>query len=189
MAQPHFWGQEFDDDELLRLNKALMSGAAVLFIPAGLLWSAGYFWLGLTHAAGVPLIGTILLLVGLIYYVRTKDYETFRTYALIQTLLMPFALNWILGGFVNSGLVILWSALTPFASLVLENQRRALRWSWSFDFAGVERLGAAGLSVSASPAGDVPAPVVPDESGQRLHHHLRHGGLFHLAKGNLSAAV
>jgi guanylate cyclase len=122
------WGQEFDDDELLRLNKALMSGAAVLFIPAGLLWSAGYFWLGLTHAAWVPLIGTILLLVGLLYYVRTKDYETFRTYALVQTLLMPFALNWILGGFVNSGLVILWSALTPFASLVLENQRRALRW-------------------------------------------------------------
>lgn len=122
------WGQEFDDDELLRLNKSLISGAAVLFIPAGLLWSAGYFWLGLTHAAWVPLIGTILLLIGLLYYVRTKDYESFRNYALTQTLLMPFALNWILGGFVNSGLVILWSALTPFASLVLENQRRALRW-------------------------------------------------------------
>lgn len=122
------WGQEFDDDELLRLNKSLISGAAVLFIPAGLLWSGGYFWLGLTYAAWVPLIGTILLLVGLIYYIRTKDYETFRTYALAQTLLMPFVLNWMLGGFVNSGLVILWSALAPFASLVLENQRRALRW-------------------------------------------------------------
>lgn len=122
------WGQEFDDDELLRLNKSLMSGAAVLFIPAGLLWSAGYFWLELTYAAWVPFIGTTLLLAGLVYYVRTKDYETFRTYALAQTLLMPVVLNVMLGGFVNSGLVILWSALAPFASLVLENQRRAWRW-------------------------------------------------------------
>jgi len=126
------WGQDFDDDELLRLNKALISGAAVLFIPAGLLWSAAYFWLGLREAGFAPLTGTLLLALGLVYYIRTKNYEIFRTYALIQTLLLPVALNLILGGFINSGLVILWSALTPFASLVLENQKRALRWFLAF---------------------------------------------------------
>jgi hypothetical protein len=67
------WGQDFDD-ELLRLNKALVSGAAVLFIPAGLLWSAAYFWLGLREAGFAPLTGTLLLAIGLVYYTHTKNY-------------------------------------------------------------------------------------------------------------------
>ncbi len=126
------WGYAFGDDELLRLNKALISGAAVLFIPAGLLWSAAYFWLELQEASWIPLLGTILLALGLVYYIRAKDYETFRTYALAQTLFLPVLLNMVLGGFVNSGLVILWSALAPFASMVLETPKRAFRWFVAF---------------------------------------------------------
>lgn len=126
------WSQLPDDSEETRLNKALITGAAILFIPAGLVWSGGYALLNLWLAAFVPLAASIFLLLGLIYYLTTKRYDAFRTFALTQTLLMPAALTILLGGFVNSGLVILWSALAPFAAMILENQRRALRWFVAF---------------------------------------------------------
>jgi guanylate cyclase len=125
-------GSAASDDEQTRLNKTLITGAAILFIPAGLVWSWGYFHLGLSLAGFVPLAASLLLLMGLIYYIKTKRYDSFRTFALTQTLLMPIVLTIILGGFVNSGLVILWSALAPFAAMILENQKRAMGWFLSF---------------------------------------------------------
>lgn len=126
------WGSTPEDDEETRLNKALITGAAILFIPAGLVWSWGYAFLGLQLAAFVPLTASVLLLLGLIYYLTTKRYGAFRTFALTQTLLMPAVLTVLLGGFINSGLVILWSALAPFAAMILENQRHVLRWFAAF---------------------------------------------------------
>ena len=125
-------GSDPQDDEQTRLNKTLIAGAAILFIPAGMVWSWGYFILGLWVAAFVPMSASLLLMVGLFYYIKTKRYDTFRVFALSQTLLMPVALTIILGGFVNSGLVILWSALAPFAAMILENQRRAMGWFLAF---------------------------------------------------------
>ncbi len=128
------WSSLPQDDEETRLNKTLITGAALLFIPTGLVWSWGYAFLGLWLAALVPLAASIFLLLGLTYYLTTRHYDAFRTFALAQTLLMPAALTVLLGGFVNSGLVILWSALAPFAAMILENQRRALRWFAAFLF-------------------------------------------------------
>lgn len=125
-------GSDPSDDEQTRLNKALIAGAAILFIPAGIVWSAGYFVLGLSIAAIVPLTASLTLMIGLLYYVRTKRYAVFATFALAQTLFVPFLLTVILGGFVNSGLVILWSALASFASMILENSKRALVWFIAF---------------------------------------------------------
>ena len=125
-------GSDPKDDEQTRLNKTLIAGAAFLFIPTGMIWGFGYFILGLRVAAIVPICASLLLMVGLFYYIRTKRYDAFRTFALAQTLLMPVALTIILGGFVNSGLVILWSALTPFAAMILETQRRAIGWFLAF---------------------------------------------------------
>jgi len=125
-------GSDPKDDEQTRLNKTLIAGAAMLFIPAGMVWSWGYFILGLSSVAVVPLAASLLLLVGLFYYVKTKRYEAFRAFALAQTLLMPVALTVLLGGFVNSGLVILWSALAPFAAMILESPSRAMRWFAAF---------------------------------------------------------
>jgi guanylate cyclase len=125
-------GSDPKDDEQTRLNKTLIAGAAILFIPAGIVWSVGYFLLGLFIAGFVPLTASLLLTIGLLYYIQTKRYNTFRAFALAQTLLMPVALTVILGGFVNSGLIILWSALAPFAAMILENQRRAMGWFLAF---------------------------------------------------------
>ncbi len=125
-------GSDPKDDEQTRLNKTLIAGAAFLFIPTGMVWAWGYFILGLWLAAAVPMSASLVLIIGLFYYIKTKKYATFRAFALSQTLLMPVALTIILGGFVNSGLVILWSALAPFAAMILESQRRAMGWFIAF---------------------------------------------------------
>jgi guanylate cyclase len=125
-------GSDPKDDEQTRLNKALIAGAAFLFIPTGMIWGFGYFILGLWMAAIIPICASLLLMVGLFYYIQTKRYDAFRAFALAQTLMMPVALTIILGGFVNSGLVILWSALAPFAAMILESPSRAIRWFAAF---------------------------------------------------------
>ncbi len=126
------WGSQPGDDEHTRLNKALIVGASVLFIPAGWVWAAGYFGLGLPLAGALPLSASFILLVSLLYYLRTHRYSFLLWVALTQTLFMPAALSIALGGFVNSGLVILWSALAPFAALILEDLRSALGWFVAF---------------------------------------------------------
>ena len=54
--------------------------------------------------------------------------SAYRQSTLIISFCCPFALTFLLGGYHNSSLVMLWSLLTPVLALLLDHVQTARRW-------------------------------------------------------------
>ncbi len=96
-----------DPDET-RAQKVALTLAASLIMALAIIWVATYWALGLFEAAAIPFAYQVVSLGSLAVFARTKSYGFFRfTQALLMTLL-PFLLQWSLGGYVASSAVSLW---------------------------------------------------------------------------------
>ncbi len=120
-----------DDDET-RLRKGTVTLAASMFILVGFIWAALYALLGLYTAAIIPLGYSIISLSVVTQFVLTKRYGLFRFSQFVLLLLLPFAVQWSLGGFVNSGAVMLWAFMAPVGALLFAGTRSALTWLIGF---------------------------------------------------------
>jgi guanylate cyclase len=151
-------GRPTDSDEL-RLRKQTLVLATVTVAILATAWSVTYLALGLATAAIIPIAYQIGAVAGLAAFGRTGAFRAFRLLILGMMLVLPFVLQWALGGFVNSSAVCLWSLTTALSALFFYGPRGALPW-----FAGFLVL----LVVSGlvDPAVATAAPAVPD--GVRL---------------------
>jgi hypothetical protein len=64
---------------------------------------------GLWLSATIPFGYQVLSLLGLALYPRSRRFERFRSHQLAMILLLPFLLQWSLGGSVASSGVALWA--------------------------------------------------------------------------------
>ena len=65
-------------------------------------WVATYAALGLW--AAIPFAYQVASAISIYTFARTRRYRLFRTSQLWMSLLLPFALQWSLGGFMTSSL-------------------------------------------------------------------------------------
>jgi adenylate cyclase len=118
------------DERAYKATHVFMSGVTALVVP---MWSVVYASLGLRRAAAIPLLYTALTLVGLVVVARTRRIELFRASQLTLWLVLPFLLQWSVGGFANSGAVAMWAVGAPLlASLI-----GAIPRPWLFGFIGL----------------------------------------------------
>lgn len=122
--------QASDTDNEAR--QTLFAALSVSFILAGALWGVAYLFLGEAIAASIPLGYAVVSLVSLFVFQRTHNYLFFRTSQFILILLLPFLLMLVLGGFINSSAVIIWSLICPLGALVFSGPRSAVRWFLGF---------------------------------------------------------
>ncbi len=115
-----------------RLRKAILVFLASLYCFAGILWGVSYFALGLPFAGSIPLIYSVLSGLSLFHFFRTKRYGIFRFSQLSLILLLPFLLQFSLGGFASSSTVMIWSILSPVGALMFAGTVRALPWFLSY---------------------------------------------------------
>ncbi|HSH03976.1 MAG TPA: response regulator [Anaerolineae bacterium] len=113
-------------DEILR--RTTLSLLAVLLAVAGLVWSGMYALLNLAVPALFPLMFSILVGLSFVVYTRTHYFEFFLYSQLGLILLLPFALQWSLGGFHYSGVVMVWAILAPLGALIFHGVRAAYGW-------------------------------------------------------------
>src|SRR5512143_4079327 len=99
------------DDEETRHRKAQFTIASILVIPAGLIWGALYFGYGERTVAAIPVAYSVLTLLDLLVLSRLRRYQLFRQTQQLMILVLPFALQLALGGFVGSSLVILFGGV------------------------------------------------------------------------------
>ena len=111
-----------------QLRKTVLILLAGTYGILGLLWAAVYFTLGLPLAGSFPLGYSIITCFTLLYYFRTKHYRFFCLSQLLLILILPFLLQWSLGGFAPSSAVIIWSILSPVGALMFAGTPRALPW-------------------------------------------------------------
>lgn len=122
-------GIDPEDSANLRLQKQLLVASAVGGLVPTCVWGVGYWALNEPVAALLLFIQGLLSLTGLKLFAQRR--LTFRQYALAACALifvMPFLICVLLGGLVNSSLVVAWSVLAPTGALVFAPAQEARRW-------------------------------------------------------------
>lgn len=107
--------------ELLIFSCAFMNFAVVL-------WLAIYWLMGLQFSTNIPLAYQLVSLGSLMYYLRTRDFKTFRTIQLALFLFVPFIMQWSIGSSVTASGVMLWALLAPIGALVISGWRDSVPW-------------------------------------------------------------
>ncbi|HEY6114567.1 MAG TPA: ATP-binding protein [Candidatus Dormibacteraeota bacterium] len=116
------------DNEETRHRKVQFTIASILVVPAGLVWGALYFVYGERTVAAIPVAYSVLTLLDFLILLRLRRYELFRQIQQFLLLVLPFALQLALGGFVGSSLVILWSFISVLMALLFGGVREAGWW-------------------------------------------------------------
>jgi hypothetical protein len=121
-------GVRADDSVDVRLQKAVLTLAAVIVSALATYWVTMYLLLGLRLAALFPFTYQVVSVAGLIHLFRTKDARFIRPSQLTMYLLLPFAVQWSLGGFVNSSGVMLWALFAPVGAILIQGLAAARWW-------------------------------------------------------------
>ncbi len=137
------------DDERVRKETLVLAATAISLLA--LVWVGTYAALGLWLSAAIPFAYQLATVSGLWYLARGGRSEVFRAVQLGLMLLLPFLLQWSLGGFVASSAVALWAVVTPFGALAVHGPREAIPWFGGF-------LALLGLSAGID-------PVLPTDAG------------------------
>jgi adenylate cyclase len=118
------------DDTALRKRLAVILCAGTL--PLTLLWSAIYLAVGAPMAAAIPGFYTAFTPINTAIFARTRNFGFYRFSQLLLILLLPWLVTLSLGGFKQSSVVIIWAALCPLGSLLLEDLRSTSFWIVGF---------------------------------------------------------
>lgn len=129
------------DDEETRLRRVQFTFAAILVLPAGLIWGALYFAYGERATAAIPSTYSALTFLDLLILLRPRRFVLFRQTQQALILVLPFALQLALGGFVGSSAVILWSFVAVVMAVLFGGPREALYWFIAYVFAIVAAAG------------------------------------------------
>jgi class 3 adenylate cyclase len=125
-------GARPDDSYEERLRKAsLVLGAGLITILA-CAWTGTYFALGLPRSAAIPLTYQLATVVTLVLFLRTGRSRVLYITQLVLMLVLPFLLQWSLGGFVESSAVSLWAFVAPLCAMMFLGARAAIPWFAAF---------------------------------------------------------
>ena len=151
-------GASASDSEDLRLHKAVLVLSSTLMAGLTPIWVIPYAALGLWLSAAIPFAYMLVSFASIYTFARTRRYVLFRRAQLWMTLLLPFALQWSLGGFRASSAVSLWAFTAPLGALLFVGAREAI--SWFLAFVGLVAVSATFDPALASDAAQIPSGVV-----------------------------
>ena len=120
------------DTEDEKVRKATLTLASSLMTALAVVWVATYAALGLWLSALIPFVYQVMSTGSIALFARTKRYRLFRASQLCMMLMLPFLLQWSLGGFKTSSAVALWAVTAPLGALMFYGVREALPWFGGF---------------------------------------------------------
>lgn len=118
------------DETALRKRVAVALFAGTLPFTIG--WSAIYLTAGAPLAAAIPGFYSAVTPINTLIFARTRNLAIYRFTQLLLVLFLPWLVMLSLGGFRQSSAVILWAALSPLGSLLLDKLSRTLFWIAGF---------------------------------------------------------
>src|SRR4029450_13306314 len=151
-------GSQPSDTPDERLRKSALVLSSLLITILSFIWVGTYAALGLWRSALIPFAYQVASLVGLVFFARTKRLPAYRVSQVPMFLLLPFLLQWSLGGFAESSAVALWAFVAPLGALVFYGPRQAIGWFGAF--LALVALSAAIDGVLPEPAEDIPSSLV-----------------------------
>jgi class 3 adenylate cyclase len=117
-----------DDTDDVRVQKVTLTLSAVTVTLLSVIWVGTYLALGLPVSAAIPFTYQVASVVALVVFARTKDFRTFRFSQIVLIFLLPFLLQWSLGGYEASSAVSLWALVGVFGALFFYSAGGAVPW-------------------------------------------------------------
>ncbi len=117
-----------NDRDEIRAIKSQLVLLAVLMSIGGIIWGLLLCYFGIYEAALIPFGYVIISCLNLVYLNYSKNYQTSIVLQIAISMILPFMLQWTLGGFVTSGSVMLWSTLALIGSISLLQGKRVFPW-------------------------------------------------------------
>ncbi|MCA1681354.1 MAG: adenylate/guanylate cyclase domain-containing protein, partial [Actinobacteria bacterium] len=146
------------DSEETRLRKSVLMLSSSLMVTLAFVWVGTYAALGLWLSAVIPFAYQLASAASIYAFARERRYRLFRASQLGMSLVLPFALQWSLGGFRTSAAVALWGLTSPVGALLFVGARQAVPWFLAF--AALVVVSAAIDPTLAAGAPDIPNGVV-----------------------------
>jgi adenylate cyclase len=125
-------GQDPGETSDAALQRRLLVIMSVGTLPLTVLWSIIYFAAGARLAAAAPAVYSVVTPINTALLGWTRNFSLYRFIQLLLTLVLPWLVTMSLGGFKSSSVVIIWAALCPLVSLLVEDLRQTLLWIVSF---------------------------------------------------------
>ena len=119
-------GADQRDAEDVRLRKVLVLSAAMMVALAAGIWGAIYWMFDEPLAAAVPWSYVVFTAVSVAVLAKTRAYLPFAVGHFVALVILPFALMWVLGGFIAGSAVALWAWLAPFGARMVGHRRGSL---------------------------------------------------------------
>jgi len=121
-------GARPSDSDLERTRKSLLVGGSLLILPVAAIWGALYLTFD-EPLAGVITLGYAAISALSIMYLAVSGRRQVAAFVQLScTLVLPFILTLILGGIMNSSVVILGALMAPLGALLYADSRHAARW-------------------------------------------------------------
>ena len=98
----------------------------------GILWGTILVIAKVSPPAIIPYGYVILTALNFWYFYKTKHFAIVRHVQTFISLLLPFSLQWWLGGFEQSGAVMLWSILALASSATYLDVKSSIFWLVAF---------------------------------------------------------
>ncbi len=121
-------GHHPEDLAAEKLKKSSLLVVSGPFVIAGIVWGILYFSHGLILPGAIPFCYGILSLLSIVGFGITKQYKFFRNSQLILILILPFALQISLGGFVPSSAVMYWAIIAPAGAMFFDSIKKSVYW-------------------------------------------------------------
>lgn len=121
-------GDRPGDSDEERLKHQFLIYMGVLMSGGGVLWGSIAAGFGLYGQSLVPYGYVVVTAVNLAVLYVGRNFPLARNVQVFISLLLPFLFQWVLGGFVSSGGVMLWAMLAIVGSLTFSTARQSLIW-------------------------------------------------------------
>jgi guanylate cyclase len=121
-----------DDSISVRSSNRSLVLSALLAAAIVTPWPIPYIYWGIYDAAAIPIFYVTTTIVGATHFARTKRPAFFRTSQIIMFTVLPLAVHFALGGFVNSSVVIVYASAGAVQALSMVGTRLAKWWFAAF---------------------------------------------------------
>jgi guanylate cyclase len=111
-----------------RLRRATLLLLSLMTCLAGALWGLSYWVVGLYDVAIVPFAYVFVVFFSILGFIVSERFDFFAWTPLSLLLLLPFVVQWQLGGFVPAGGVMQWSLLAAIGAFVFLGA--TMGWLW-----------------------------------------------------------
>ena len=121
-------GGKFEDSRDTIIRKTTLTSMALIAGSLAGVWSLIFFILNLNEVGIIAFSYFASSYLGIIIFWKTKSEKFLLNSQLVLAIFLPYLATIIMGGFILSAVVIVWSLLTPFGALLFSDYRKSPKW-------------------------------------------------------------